>query len=274
MCLEKVHYKAVTSNGHESPLEVPMNVSPAWLLLLSAFLPQSASNDTGVKMTIHFGMSGQPIEQTIYLRGDRKRTESRGSSGRVGSDGAKQVTYGPRLVLITRCDLGQIFELNLDDAQYVSTPYPPKPFTKKEIEARGLNRLNMSTSEKPTLRIETTTLDTGERKEISGHIARHIIMTRKQIPLEGSHSQPQDTVTDGWYIDFDQSLSCDRRPPKGTRAHSFGGVLVAGNQLMERPEFIDIGEAQTGFPLQQTMTSKTTYIGADGNTPILRTKPL
>jgi hypothetical protein len=208
-------------------------------------------------------MSDQPLEQTIYLQKDRKRVESRGSSGRIGADGVKQITYGPRLVLITRCDLGQIFELNLDDAQYVSTPYPPRPFTKAEIEARGLNRLNMSKSEKPTLRIEITTVDTGERKEIFAHTARHVISTRKEIPLEGSHSQPQDTVTDGWYIDFDQSLSCERRPPKGIRAHSLG-VLVSGSQPMERPEFIDIGEAQTGFPVQQTMTSKTTYIGADG----------
>jgi hypothetical protein len=39
---------------------------------------------------------------------------------------------------------------------------------------------------------------------------------------------------------------------------------VAGNQPPEIPEFVDIGEAQTGFPLQETTTSKNTYIGPDG----------
>ncbi|MCU1298647.1 MAG: hypothetical protein JWO91_2925 [Acidobacteriaceae bacterium] len=189
--------------------------------------------------------------------------EHRNSEGRAGSDGVRQLTYGPRLALITRCGSGKIFELNLDDRQYVSTPYPPKPLPKKEIKTRGLDRLNTSGSKKPTLRIETTTVDMGERKEIFGHTARRVITTTKQIPLEGSHSQPQESVTDGWYIDFDPTLSCDQRWRTGRRAHAYG-FLVAGNQPVEIPQFVDIGEAQTGFPLQQSTTSKSTYIGPDG----------
>jgi len=73
----------------------------------------------------------------------------------------------------------------------------------------------MFQSTEPTLRIETTTVDTGERKEFFGHIARHFIITRKQIPLEGSHSEPQETLTDGWYIDLDPQVSCDRKLSRG-----------------------------------------------------------
>ena len=135
--------------------------------------------------------------------------------GQRKADGSQQWLSGPRLAAITRCDLGQLFELNLDAAEYVSAQYPPKPLTQEEIEARGLNKVDMSQSRKPTLRIETTTVDTGERKEFFGHIARHVIITRKQIPLEGSHSEPQETVTDGWYIDLDPQVSCDRRLSRG-----------------------------------------------------------
>jgi hypothetical protein len=120
----------------------------------------------------------------------------------------------------------------------------------------------MSPSREPTLRIETTTMDTSERKEFFGHIARHVIITRKQIPLEGSHSEPQETVTDGWYIDLDPQVSCDRKLSRGKRAHSYGWVV--GKQPAEKPEFVDIGESETGFAVQLVMVSKGTYTLPDG----------
>ena len=76
--------------------------------------------------------------------------------------------YGPRLAVIIRCDLGQEFELNLDAGEYQAAPYPPKPLSKAQAEALGLKPLQFVASDKPTLRIETTTLDTGERKEFFG----------------------------------------------------------------------------------------------------------
>jgi len=222
-----------------------VHLSSICLLLVVIPLMQ-ASQETGIKMTIRHVLAGNSSEQTIYVQGDRKRMEFRNSVGQSRSDGSQQWLSGPRLAAITRCDLGQVFELNLDAAEYVSAPYPPKPLTQAEIEARGLSKLAKSRSGKPTLRIETTTADTGERREFFGHTARHIIITRKQIPLEGSHSEPQETVTDGWYIDLDPQVSCDRRPSKGKRAHSY---LVAGNQPAEKPEFVDVGESETGFPV-------------------------
>ena len=239
-----------------------MHLSSLCLLLVGVPLLQ-ASENTGIKMTIRRVSAGNSSEQTIYVQGDRKRTEFRNYAGQRKGDGSQQWFSGPRLAAITRCDLGQVFELNLDDAEYVSAPYPPKPLTQAEIEARGLSKANMSQSREPTLRIQTTTLDTGERKEFFGHTARHVIITRKQIPLERSGSEPQETVTDGWYIDLDPQVSCDRRLSKGTRAH---GYLVLGNKPAEKPEFVDIGESETGFPVQSVMVSKGTYTLPDGTT--------
>jgi hypothetical protein len=246
-----------------------VNFPSTWLLLLGVSLLQTTEN-SGVKMTIRHGQGGLPTQQIIYLQADRKRMEFRSAFGQTEADGSVQPTYGPRLVAITRCDLGQAFELNLDTSEYTSTPYPPKPLTKEKIKARGLETPATYNSDKPTLRIEVTTTDTGERKEIFGHIARHVITTRKQIPLEGSHSEPQESATDAWYIDFQsidlhQRLSCDRKLPEGKHAYTHSYLrAVSGNGPMDKPEFVTIGEPETGFALHSVMTSKRTYTMPDG----------
>ena len=237
-----------------------MRFSPPWLLLLLVPMFQASANN-GIKMTIRFGQAENSNEHRVYIAGDRKRMEFRNSAGKRSADGSLQLTYGPRLVAITRCDLGQMFEVNLDTSEYTSAPYPPKPLTREQIEARGLQI--PATSEKPTLRIEVNTTDTGERKEMFGHIARHVLTTRKQTPLEGSRSDPQETVTDAWYIDLNQRLSCDPNWPERKHTHAYS-LLATGKQPSEKVEFIPTGEAQTGFAMQSVTSSKIAYAKPDG----------
>lgn len=245
-----------------------MRYSSTWLFLLGVPLLQ-ASDNNGVKMTIQFGNSGPSAQHTIYLQSDRKRMEFRNSIGDK---------EGPRLVAITRCDLGQMFELNLDTHEYTLAPYPPKPFSREEMEARGLASTVKYVSDEPTLRIEVTTSDTGERKEMFGHIARHVVTTRKQIPLEGSRAAAQEAVTDAWYIDskpsdskpvgsndidLRQRLSCDRKWPEGRQSHAYLRA-AGGNQPVDRVEFVAVGERETGFALDSVTTTKSTYALPDG----------
>ncbi len=173
--------------------------------------------------------------------------EIRNILGSKNPDGSPQLHYGPRLAIITRCDLGQMVELNLDASEYTSTAYPPKPLTAEQVKARGLEIPVHSASDPPTLRIERNTLDTGERKQMFANSARHIITTQRQIPLAGSHLQPQETVTDGWYIDFDERLSCSPHGSKNTRGF-LGGVT--GPQAREKIDFVSTGTGLPGFPLQ------------------------
>ena len=258
-----------------------MQFSSIWLLFFGVPLLQ-ASGNTGIKMTIQFGSAGGSSQRTIYLQEDRKRMEYRNSEGQKKADGSLQAIYGPRLVAIIRCDLGQMFELNLDTREYTSAPYPPKPFTAEQLKARGLDTPVTYASDKPTVRIETTTTGTGERKEIFGHTARHVITTRKQTPLEGSLSQPQASVTDAWYIDsksrdsnidLHQRLPCDRKWPEGKRGHTYSYVRAGGgNRPIDRPEFVTIGEPETGFALQSLTTTKSTYSLPDGTTKQMNSK--
>ena len=228
-----------------------MRVSLAWFLVLGIPL-LSASNASGLKMIVRHSFDGISSDQTLYIEQDRKRTEYRNSvRGERRSDGSTAVRYGPRLASITRCDLARTIELNLDTGEYVAGSYPPEPLSKERREALKLPQL--VASGEPTLRVETTTVNTGERKDFFGHTARHVLTTRKQVPLEGSRSDAQQTVTDGWYIDLDSTVSCGRKSRAGkVRTHAF---LSAGNTPVEKIEFIDTGEPETGFAIERRTTS-------------------
>lgn len=164
-----------------------MRLPSSCLLLLGAPL-LNASTAPGLKITIRHGMNGQFSESTTYLQSDRRRSEYRNMAGYQASLGRPVVqVYGPRLAMIWRCDLGQIFELNLDEREYHSSPLPKWP-TRQELEARAAKAPQPAEPQRPTVLVETNTVDTSERKEFFGYTARHVITTGKQSPLEGSHS--------------------------------------------------------------------------------------
>jgi hypothetical protein len=102
-----------------------MNFSAVWLLVLGVGLLKAPSV-SGIKWTVQFQQSGNSNEHTYYMAEDRKRMEVRGAAGSKNGNGTLQVHYGPLVAVITRCDLGEVFELNLDACEYTSALYPPK----------------------------------------------------------------------------------------------------------------------------------------------------
>jgi len=230
-----------------------MPFSSIWLLALALL---QASDRPGFTITVQSGVAPNLTQRTTYIQPDRMRMEYRNA---FGGRHAAELKYGPRLARIVRCDLGQSFELNLDTSEYTTAPYLPKPLSQDEIKARGLDAAMTRQSANPTVRVEIKTTDTGERKEIFGRTARHVITTTTRTPLAASHSEPQESVTDGWYIDLNHRLSCDPQPVEGAHGYIYGYVSAGnGRQPMEKPEFVTIGERETGFPMELTMTSKPT----------------
>lgn len=207
---------------------------------------------TGVKMTVRHTSAGGSSEHTTYFRLDARRMEYRNVIG---------YQYGPHIASIVRCDLGEAFELNLDQREFDSRPYPPKPLTKEQLAKWGMKPREPAQPGPPTLRIEIATVDTGERKDFFGHTARHVVTTRKETPLEGSHSQAQESVTDGWYIDLDTAISCDLKWPVNKKGFA---RLTAGNAPQERIEFVQKGDTETGFPVEWKITSESQYTLPDG----------
>ena len=140
----------------------------------------------------------------------------------------------PAIVTITRCDLSQMFVLNLDDREYMSMPVPQPPSI-EELQARAAQRPKPAVQPQPTLLIETTTEDTGQGKQMFGYTARHVITTVRQIPLVESGQIPQETTTDGWYIDLDTLVSCDpQRQLKGLT-----GVLTVTREILGAMEGLE-----------------------------------
>jgi hypothetical protein len=259
-----------------------MRFLPGLFLFLSFSLLEASrgsvetTSGTGIGMTVQVvfetARSNKNERQyTSYIEADRKRTEYRNVTGGVHADGTWDMRLGPRLASITRCDLGQAFELNLEDGEYTVRPYPRQPLTKIAIATGDLSVPRNTDSAAPTVRVETTTVDTGERKELFGHLARHVITTWKQTPLAGSHAEPQETVTDGWYIDLDTSIACEPKWPEGKGSHAH----LRSGPALEKYEFVDRGNAETGFALEQKTRWRRIPTTSDGTkTEIANTSEL
>ena len=113
-----------------------------------------------------------------------------------------------------------------------------------------------------------------------GYLARHIITTRKEIPLEASSREAQEMTRDGWCIDLEPQLYPALYPSPKSRKLLGGQTAQSGRvyaylsasvhrpeaEVPERPEFIDIGKPETGFALQELRISTSTLRLPDGST--------
>jgi hypothetical protein len=220
----------------------------SWVVLLNAW-PQGTQQTVGTKLVWHY-TSGSFAggEVTTYTMGDRRRTEYRNTMlHRDTVHEPMKLTDPSPNVVIQRCDLGQVFELNTKKADFTSKEYPPKPLTPEERTARGLDDPDWDTSTLPARRVETTTVDTGEREEIFGQWARYVITTYKSTPLGNTKAEPSVTVTDGWYLDYDRRISCEPKPSGEPKVHDFTWFFSGRRWPVEKIENIEVGHRETGL---------------------------
>jgi hypothetical protein len=212
-------------------------------------------------VTQHHTPPSLSFEMTEYLQADRRRVESRSRVGYANWFGGMTYVSGPRIAMITRCDLGRRLMLNADQREYESSPLPRYP-AKAELQAVAAS----ITPQQPTLLIETATVDTGERKDVFGHSARHVLTTRREVPLSRQKSEPRETHSDGWYIDLDTQIACDPWwHSAGAHAHVVATGYVAGQPgEVVVPTFRDIGTPETGFRIELTSTSRDALTQPDG----------
>jgi hypothetical protein len=231
-----------------------------WFFLLNAVWPQGTQQNVGTKLVWHY-TSGTFAggEVTTYTMGDRRRTEYRNTSQHRNPDGSFAQADPPANVVIQRCDLARSFGLNTKTQEYSEKEYPPKPTT---TEADP----DWDTSKLPAYRVETTTVDTGEREEILGQTARHVITTTKTTPQGDTKGEPSIFVKDGWYIDYDPRISCDPRPPAGPKVHDFGWIYMSRHRWpTQKIENVQIGERETGLFVRGNQDSRrTTIAGSNG----------
>jgi hypothetical protein len=232
----------------------------SWVLVFIGAWPQSTEQNVGTKLVWHY-TSGTFAggEVTRYTMGDRRRTEYRNTSKNRNLDGSFSIGDPSANVVIQRCDLGRSFGLNTKAQEYSEKEYPPKSMTPEADP-------DWDTSKLPAYRVETTTVDMGEREEIFGQRARHIVTTTKTTPLGDTKGEPSIFVKDGWYIEYDPRISCDPRPPAGPKGHDFGWFYKGAHRWpMEKIENAQIGERETGLFVEGNQDSRSmTITGSNG----------
>lgn len=241
-----------------------------WLVFLLAQSGATTSAPSGLTFTtrytnnLSFGSTPQVFssESTVYLQGDRKRTEYPKNGSRY-ADG-RQV---PSFVQILRCDLHKFYRLNMDAKEYEDQPAGDPRIRPTPRAGLAASMPGGMSSGPPKMRVETTTKDTGERKQMFGHTARHVITTIKSIPLEDSAPNSSETVMDGWYIDLNTDASCQNIAAMTKRMIE----LRRSGKASPDTTYVETGEPETGFALDLKMVTKTTMIYPPGSPPRVTT---
>lgn len=201
-------------------------------------LSVTVSADTKVKSRQTSG--GQTYENTSYIKGKRQRSE----------------TMGGQMVTVTQCDLRRNIMIMPATKSYMIQPYDQPSAQPSTAPAANPATAPSTPTKKGGLVTSTVTLrDTGERKQMFGYTARHIITTMVMDSSPDACSQTKMKMeTDGWYIDAAFALDCDLgssyTPP---RTHASGGC-------QDRYQTKQIGTAKKGYPVYEKMT----MFGPDG----------
>jgi hypothetical protein len=196
-----------------------------------------ANADTKVKIRQTSG--GQTYENATYIKGKRQRSE----------------TNGGQMVTITQCDLRRSITIMPQMQTYMIQPFGdpsatnPANTTTPRPAAQPVTKGGLVTS-------TVTTRDTGERKQMFGYQARHIITT---MVMESSPDACSEVKTkmeiDGWYIDAAFALDCDL----GSAYQNYQPPATPGG-CRDRYVTKTVGTAKKGFPVWE----KTTMFGPDG----------
>ena len=201
----------------------------------------------GLKIVVRESFPSGTTETTEYVADDRARTEWRLSVTVPGSDVQQHVS-----VHIRRCDRGKTLVLNQADGTYAATPLSSR-LNVTERAALSMARPYAPSPHAPEINVETTTVDTGERKVAFGFTARRVVITRRQVSPDAT----EETVTDGWYIDLDTRVSCERA--EGARGRA---VLTVASGMPGRPSvpprvsFKEVGPVEDGFAIDTHTTTR------------------
>lgn len=209
--------------------------SAAVLCLITLVIPVK-NNDLKVVIKESFSL-GQTITSTQYLSASNSRFEwANGPANIAGHHIADIVHYGETV--------NQRFMLDLDAHEYVFF----------ETDKKGARSGGPYKNSGGTLAIWIDSSDTGERRQMFGHTARHIITKEKRVPGAGSCSTPSESETDGWYMDYSGL-------PEWRRPHPGMFFVTAGN-CMDNIEVHRSG-VEPGFPLKVNTILHNSLPGVD-----------
>lgn len=204
-------------------------MTKALLLIIMSVSMISTTAFADVKIKSKQTAAGQTTENTTYIKGKRRRTEMMGGV----------------MVTIDQCDLGRDLQLNPSLRTYLINSYADAPSVQPTVQRTSSTEITPG----GTMYITTTIKDTGERKQIFGFTARHIIQT---IVTESSPDACNPTKSkmeiDSWVIDAEFGGGCTQSTPY--RSYSIGKAGGCSDKIVSKTN----GIGKSGYPLLQTMT--------------------
>jgi len=196
-------------------------------LVLAAAAPCMAA-DLKLKMKA----PGGSMANTVYIRGPRQRTELGMSMPGISN------------VLLLQCDLHRAVMINDSLKAYILMP------TDEEEQSAPLAA---GAKQGGVITVTTEARDTGERQQMFGYSAHHIIRDITVESTPGACTQASLKMQlDGWYADIAPQLSChiSMRPHSGVQGKS---AAACQDKYQSR----NTGYVNNGYPLKETTVVKT-----------------
>ncbi len=184
-----------------------------------------------VKIKSRQTMQGQTTENTIYIKGKRQRTEMAGGT----------------MTTILQCDLRRDLQIMPQAQAYLVNVFDDGS-SSEPVKADLQHSKSEPVSKGGTVTTIVTNKDTGERRQMFGYPARHIITTMETSSSPDACLQTKSKIeTDGWYIDAAFALDCDM-----WRAQSYINRKKSGCQ--DKSVYKTVGTAKIGYPVLTKMT--------------------
>jgi hypothetical protein len=167
-----------------------------------------------------------------------------------------QYEYGPLRAYIHNRDLGYRFELDLAACIYTASRVNQygSPIWMKPQQIQPFKRTGR------TVHIHTETIDTGERLEMLGYVARHAITRTSQAR---DSQLLTESECDGWYIDAPAAWLILHPAKPGTFYHVAAGF---NDNARDDYKFTWTGQRETGFLVRARRTHKSVVHHEDGST--------
>ncbi|MFT3744750.1 MAG: hypothetical protein QM785_10730 [Pyrinomonadaceae bacterium] len=202
-----------------------------FIFAATVILSLSATAFADVKIKTKQTMSGQTSENTTFIKGKRTRTEMMGGV----------------MVTITQCDIGRDLQLNPAMKTYLVNTYEDGTPVK---QAEPTTTKSTEVTKGGTMFVTTTIKDTGERKQMFGFTARHIVQTiETETSPDACNPSKSKMEMDMWVIDSEFASGCSTT----NQYRQYKNTKSGGCQDKVVPK--TIGSAKSGYPLYTKMTS-------------------
>ena len=216
---------------------IKTNISKLTFAIIACLMLMTGVVSADTKVKLRQTSGGQTMENTSYIKGKRQRTEMNNG----------------QMVSIQQCDLRRNIQIMPQAQAYIIQPYDDA--TTATTDTKSTVAPNNATTKGGVVTSTVTSKDTGERKQMFGYTARHIIttMVTDSSPDACSTSKSKMEI-DGWYIDAAFALDC------GSPNYSASGAQAKGG-CRDRYVTKNVGTAKRGYPVWE----KTTMFDDNGN---------